>query len=141
MAVKRMKRPPPRLRSRYRRKAEPWTRGELKRLGKTAYSNLARRRKRTIKETVAEREARRIALPTGPRRWTAREIRMLGRFSDPEVGRRLRRTSGNVRSQRRKLKIRAFKPHKFKRWKPSELRLLGTAPDQEIARRLNRTRM
>src|SRR5438132_10592464 len=111
---------------RHSRKDVPWTLRELTQLGKTPDSILARRRKRTIKETVAEREARRIALPTGPRRWTAREIRMLGRFSDPEVGRRLRRTSGNVRSQRRKLKIPAFKPHKFKLWKPSELRLLGT---------------
>src|SRR6266404_4524935 len=86
-----VKKRPPR-RSRFRRKAEPWTRRELARLGKTADSKLARRNRRTIQETVAEREARRIALPTAPRRWTAKEIRMLGHFSDLEVARRLRRS-------------------------------------------------
>src|SRR5437867_3679332 len=128
-----------RFSKRYVRKGEPWKIGELKRLGKTADSRLARRAKRTITETVAEREARRIALPTGPRRWTAREIRLLGTLSDAELGRRLRRPRENVRSQRRTLSIPAFKPRKIKRWKPFEIRWLGTAPDQEIARRLDRT--
>src|SRR6266850_1369511 len=126
---------------RYSRKGEPWKMEELKRLGKTADSRLARQAKRTIQETVAEREARRIALPTAPRRWTAREMKMLGTMSDAELARRLRRSSGNVRYQRRIWNVRAFKTLKIKRWKPFEIRLLGTAPDQEIARRLNRTRM
>ena len=99
-----VKKRPPR-RSRFRRKAEPWTRRELARLGKSADSKLARRNRRTIQETVAEREARRIALPTAPRRWTAKEIRMLGHFSDREVARRLRRSQHSVRYQRKVLKL------------------------------------
>lgn len=89
-----------RLSKRYRRKGEPWKLEELKRLGKAADSYLARRARRTIKEIVAERESRRIALPTGPRRWTAREIRLLGTMSDAELARRLRRPRENVRSER-----------------------------------------
>lgn len=65
-----------------RRWGAPWTSAELKRLGKTPDSALARRWGRTIKEIAAERERRRIKLPTGPRRWIAREIMMLGRYSD-----------------------------------------------------------
>src|SRR5438128_3268461 len=98
-AVRKIKSRQPKPRSSYRRKGDPWTQAELKRLGKTVDSALARRRRRTIKETVAEREARRLALPTGPRRWTAREIRMLGRFSDPELGRRLRRNPSGQRDR------------------------------------------
>src|SRR6266496_6083633 len=96
-AVRKMKRRQPIARARYGRKGEPWTVSEIKRLGKTVDSALARRRRRTIKETVAERQGRRLALPTGPRPWTAREIRMLGRFSDCELGRRLRRNPYAVR--------------------------------------------
>src|ERR1700734_1269684 len=64
---------------------------ELQQLSKIPDSKLARRNQRTIKEVVAMRESRRIALPTPPRRWTAREIRLLGTLSDRETARRLRR--------------------------------------------------
>jgi len=49
------------LSKRQRRQGQPWTTGELKRLGKTPDSVLAQRRQRTITEIVAEREARGIA--------------------------------------------------------------------------------
>src|SRR5439155_18216953 len=129
------------LSKRYPHTGEAWKKGELRQLGKTADSRLAGRRKRTIQETVAEREARRIALPTGPRRWTAREIKLIGTMSDAELGRRLRRLRESVRSMRRALHIRAFKPLKIKRWTLPEIRLLGVLPDREIARRLKRSVM
>jgi|SRR5690242_8996275 len=50
------------------RRTKPWTIAELKQLGKTPDSILARRLVRTIKEVVAERERRRIGLPTAPHR-------------------------------------------------------------------------
>ena len=50
------------------RRGAPWTVRELRLLGKVPDSALARRTGRTIKETVAMREGRRIALPTAPRR-------------------------------------------------------------------------
>jgi hypothetical protein len=46
-----------------RRWGATWTLAELKCLGKTPDSVLARRTSRTIKEVVAERERRRIRLP------------------------------------------------------------------------------
>src|SRR6266571_6876081 len=87
------------------RRGAPWTFAELKRLGKTADSVLARRRRRTIKEVVAMREHLRIALETGPRPWTMREIQLLGTMNDYELSRRLRRANYRVRSQRLVLKI------------------------------------
>src|SRR5712672_2207705 len=92
-------------RSRYVRRGAPWSQAELKRLGKTPDSVLARRAKRTIKEIVAERTARRIALPTAARPWTAREINLLGRLNDVELSRRLRRSPEAVRRQRLSLHI------------------------------------
>ena len=73
------------------RRGESWTRAELKHLGRVPDSVLARRSGRTIKEIVAMRESRRIAMETGSRRWTASEIKMLGRYFDAELARRLRR--------------------------------------------------
>ena len=81
------------------KKTTPWTLAELKQLGRTPDSVLARRTGRTIKEVVAERERRRIGLRTPRRRWTAREINLLGNLSDMEVARRLgrdRRGDGRV---------------------------------------------
>src|ERR1035441_3021272 len=77
-----------------------WTAKEVKLLGKVPDSVLARRWGRTIKEVVAEREARRIGLVTAPRRWTARELRLLGAMNDREVARRLRRGRMQVRLKR-----------------------------------------
>ena len=74
------------------RRDAPWTIAELKQLGRTPDSILARRTGRTIKEVVAERERRRIGMRMPPRRWTAGEIRLLGRFSDLELARRFRRS-------------------------------------------------
>src|SRR5258708_40001244 len=99
-----------------RRGGAPCTAAELKHLGKTPDSVLARRLRRTIAEVVAERERRRIRLRTPPRRWTAREIKLLGAMFDMEVARRLRRTRDDVRRQRRSLRIPALRPHKGKRW-------------------------
>ncbi|PWU10182.1 MAG: hypothetical protein C5B50_25975 [Verrucomicrobia bacterium] len=82
------------------RRGAPWSVGELKRLGRTADSRLARLRRRTIKEVVAQRTARRLGVETGPRRWTAREIRLLGKFNDHELARRLSRRLSEVRQQR-----------------------------------------
>src|ERR1017187_2603802 len=118
----------------------PWTVAELKQLGRTPDSVLARRTQRTIQEIVAMRESRGIGLTTGPRRWTEREIRLLGTLSDHEVGRRLRRPAWAVCSQRTALKIPPFKPRpKWRAWKPSELILLRRLPTAEAARRLKRS--
>ena len=109
------------------RKGAPWTPAELNKLGKLPDSVLARRTGRTIKEIVAERERRRIRLPTPPRRWTAREIRLLGRFNDREVARRLRRSYEVVRRQRTNLGIPSLCPlPKSKLWIHAEDKLLGT---------------
>ena len=132
-----MKREP----NRWSRKGASWTLHELKQLGKVPDSVLARRTGRTIKEVVAERERRRLGLPTAPRRWTAREIRLLGRMNDNEVARRLRRTKSQVRTQRNALHIAPFiLPAKVRRWTLAEIRWLGKLPDQELARKFERTR-
>src|SRR6266571_5374166 len=91
------------------RTAMAWTTYEIRQLGRVPDSVLARRSGRTIKDVVAERERRRIGLPTGPRRWTAREIKLLGRWPDREVAARLRRTRHAVRKQRTALRIPAFR--------------------------------
>lgn len=118
----------------------PWTTAQLGQLGKVPDSVLARRTGRTIKEVVAEREARGIGLATGRRRWTAREIRLLGAMNDYEVARRLRRPQHQVSHQRKALKIPPFKPRaKFRYWKPSEIKRLGTLPDTDLAAKLGRT--
>src|SRR5438874_13807076 len=97
-----------------------WTRAEVRKLGKVPDSVLARRFRCTIKEIVAERERRGIALETGPRRWTAREIRLLGTMNDHELARRLRRPTHEVRRQRLELKIPPFKPRgQFRVWTPA----------------------
>ncbi|HEX9046564.1 MAG TPA: hypothetical protein VF988_06010, partial [Verrucomicrobiae bacterium] len=114
---------------------------ELKQLGKVPDSVLARRLRCPIKEVVAERERRGIALPTGPRRWTAREIRLLGQMNDHELARRLRRPKQHVHRQRKQLKIPPFKPRpRFRVWKPAEYRILGTVTDAEAAQILGRTK-
>ena len=74
----------------------PWTLAELKQLGRTPDSLLARRSRRTIHEVVAMRESRGIGLVTGPRPWRAREIKLLGTMPDHELGRRLRRSAWAV---------------------------------------------
>jgi hypothetical protein len=86
--------------AKFRRGGVPWKLAELKQLGKTPDSVLARLRQRTIKEVVARRESQRVKLITPPRRWTAREIRLLGTMSDREISRRLRRSYESVRWQR-----------------------------------------
>src|SRR5437764_12296924 len=119
---------------------DKWTVAEIKQLGKVPDSVLARRFRCTIKEIVAERERRGIALETGPRRWTAREIRLLGTMNDHELARRLRRPKHQVRQQRLDLNIPPFKPRsRFRLSKPAEFRILGTMTDPEAARRLGRT--
>src|SRR5437868_6631073 len=123
------------------RRGAPWTAKELKSLGKTPDSALARRYRRTISEVVAERERRRIRLCTGPRRWTPREVRLLGTMFDYELARRLERHRLDVFRQRRTLGIRAYRPWKGRKWTRPEDKLLGTAADREIAARLKRTRM
>jgi hypothetical protein len=87
-----------------------WTLAQLKQLGKTPDSVLARRTGRTVKAVVAMRQRRRIRLTTPPRPWTARETALLGRFNDAELGRRLRRPQWNVRRQRLTLRIAPFRP-------------------------------
>jgi hypothetical protein len=109
----------------FRRRGALWTIAELKQLGKTPDSVLARRTGRTIQEIVAERENRRIKLETGPRRWTAREIKMLGRLNDFEVARRLRRSKGSVRRQRIALRIPALHPLIGRFWTRDEDKLFG----------------
>jgi len=86
--------------AKFRHRGTPWKLAELKQLGKTPDSVLARRFKRTIKEVVAMRDSRRVDLATSPRRWTAREIRLLGTMPDLETARQLRRSCGAVRHQR-----------------------------------------
>src|SRR2546427_6225860 len=111
-----------------------WTPAEAKLLGKIPDSVLARRNGRFIKDVVAERERRRIAMETGPRRWTGREIRLLGTMNDSEVARRLRRPKHHVRNQRIALNIPPFKAHpKGRPWTAAEIKLLGQAPDAELA--------
>jgi hypothetical protein len=97
----------------------PWSVAEVRQLGKVPDSVLARRRGRTIKEVVAEREARRIRLPTGPRRWTARELRLLGTMNDRELGRQLQRGGTQVRKKRVALGIPSYLPaRKCRPWQP-----------------------
>src|SRR5580692_8538700 len=101
------------------RRGAPWTIAEVKQLGKTPDSVLARRAGRTIKEVTVERERRRIRLCTPPRRWTAREIKLLGHYNDWELGRRLRRPSHQIRTRRRMFGIPAFRPKRAARvWSP-----------------------
>ena len=121
-----------------RRWGAPWTLAELKRLGKTPDSILARRTGRTIKEVVTERERKRIRLLLPPRRWTAREIKILGRYSDSEVARRLRRDINDVRQHRRRLHIPPLRPLKVRKWTRAQDKLLGTRPDREVAKLLKR---
>ncbi len=101
---------------------------ELKQLGKIPDSVLAQRFGRTITETVAEREKRRINLPIAARQWTANEIKMLGKFNDCEVARRLCRTPDQVRKQRIRFGIPSIKPQQIKKWTRAEEKLVGTAP-------------
>jgi len=123
--------------TRFPRQGARWTLAELKQLGRTPDSVLARREGRPIREAVAMRVSRRVALPTPGRRWTARESRLLGTKPDAEVARRLRHPDAAVRLQRLALKIPAFKFQSlYKSWTSAEIRLVGTAADPEIARRL-----
>src|SRR5713101_2576875 len=78
-------------------RAAQWTEDELRQLGRTPDSVLARRLGRTIQEVAAERVARRIGLAKGGRRWTEREVRLLGTMADQDVGQRLRRPRHEVR--------------------------------------------
>src|SRR6266566_6038429 len=122
------------------RRGAPWTFADLKRLGKTADSVLARLRRRTIKEVVAMREHLRIALETGPRRWTMREIGLLGKKNDYELSRRFRRPKYEVHAQRRALGIPPFKPRpEWRYWEAWEKELLGTMRDEDLAQDLGRT--
>jgi hypothetical protein len=52
----------PRVNAKFRRRGEPWTLAELKQLGRTPDSVLARRLARTINEIVATRNSQRIGL-------------------------------------------------------------------------------
>src|SRR5437867_3412640 len=123
-----------------RRKVRPWLAAEVKQLGKVPDSVLARKTGRTLRDLKEQREARRIALPTAPRRWTAREIRLLGKMSDAEVARGLRRPVHHVRRQRISLRIPILKPAApSRRWTLQEIRLLGIRPDAELARKFGRT--
>jgi hypothetical protein len=92
----------------YPRQGAPWSKAELKRLGKSPDSVLARRRGRTIKEVVAMREARRIGLPLPSRRWTANEIQLLGKLPDLEIARRTRRSKSAIQHFRASLGIPAL---------------------------------
>ena len=122
------------------RRGKPWTAAEIAKFGRVPDSVLARRLHRSIKEVVAERERRRIALPMRHRRWTAREVRLLGTMNDYELARRLRRPNHQVHCQRRALNIPPFKPRSnWRYWKPAEMLLLGTMPDEELATQLGRT--
>src|SRR6266513_829888 len=113
-------------------KIKPWTTAEVKQLGRVPDSVLARETGRTLRDILQQREARRIALPTGPRRWTAGEIRLLGKMTDTEVARRLRRPLQHVRLQRIALDIPILKPAAPSRpWTTEEIRLLGKRPDAE----------
>src|SRR6266404_2118397 len=124
------------------RRGSAWTAAERKLLGKLPDSVLARQSRRTIKEVRAERERRRIGLPTPPNRWTAREIRLLGRFNDAELARRLHRPHHEVRKVRISFKIPPFKAAaKTRPWTVAEIKLLGTLPDAELARRFGRTEL
>src|ERR1035441_8305539 len=73
----------------------PWMLAELKQLGRTPDSLLARRSRRTIHEVVAMRESRGIGLVTGPRPWTAREIKLLGTMPDHELDRKSTRLNSS----------------------------------------------
>jgi hypothetical protein len=122
------------------RRGSAWSFAELKRLGKTPDSVLARRRGRTIKEIVTMREHYRIAMETGPRPWTMREIKLLGTINDYEVARRLRRSNYQVWHQRTAFKIAPFKPAPpCRKWKLWEIKLLGTMRDSAMAAKLGRT--
>ena len=124
------------------RRGAQWTIAELKQLGKTPDSVLAKFTGRTIHEVVEMREHQRIGLPDPSRRWTAREINLLGTMSDSELGRRMRRTVHQVRKRRVSLKIPSFKPAAESRdWTLSEIKLLGTMRDDKLARQLKRTQV
>src|SRR6266478_8032880 len=113
------------------RRGARWTVAELKRVGKTPDSVLARRRGRTIKEVVAKRESRGIGRLTGRCPWTAREILLLGKMNDHELGRRLRRRVWTVSYRRDALDIPPFIPRsEFHSWTGQEIRLLGRAVDR-----------
>ncbi len=141
-----------------RRKA-PWTTAELKQLGRTPDSVLARRFRRTIREVLAKREARRIGLPIRRRTWTPAEIRLLGTMPDQELAERLRRSYHLVWYQRKMLGIPPFQSSPTRRqngrkrklktasayfgkktrpWTAAEEKLLGTMADADLAWKLKR---
>ena len=115
------------------RRGSAWSFAEIKRLGNTPDSVLARRSRRTIKEIVAMREHYRIAMETGPRPWTMREIKLLGRMNDYELARRLRAQTSSLAAKSRfqARPIQASAP--CRKWEPSEIKLLGTMRDAVLA--------
>src|SRR2546425_12665271 len=115
-----------------KRRGAAWTLAELKQVGKVPDSVLARRTGRTIKEVVAQREHRRVRLPTPPRRWTASELRMLGwkpeelrlvgKLRDEEVAACTGHTVTAVHNRRRALGL-PMPQSKIYRWKPEHDKL------------------
>src|SRR2546428_5512583 len=97
---------------RYSRKGAPWRLKELRQLGKVPDSVVARRTGRTIKEVVAERNARRVRTDFFFKQKTAYEIKLLGKLNDYELARRFRRARYEVRWQRVALKIPPFVPRR-----------------------------
>ncbi len=91
-------------------RGDRWTARELKLLGKLPDSVLARRTGRTIKEIVAEREARRIRVPAGSRRWTANEIKLLENSATLNWPVGLRARSGKCESSGWSVKYRHSSP-------------------------------
>src|SRR5207302_1297357 len=94
---------------------------------------------RTIKEVVAERTRRRLALPTAPGRWTVQELRMLGKYPDRELARRLGRPRKQIHDERHRLNIPPWRTMHFKYWTRSEIRLVGKLPDAEVATKTGHT--
>ena len=107
-------------------------------LGKVPDSVLAKRSGRTIREIVAMRQERRIAVSLAGRRWTNRETQLLGTLSDRQVAQSIGREAKSVAQRRRQPGIAQHDGSTQRAWTQAEERQLGTMSDRDLARRLGR---
>ena len=98
--------------------ARPWTRQELKLLGKMPDAELAARIGRTKNAVRVMRLRRGLPNPLGPYHrdggGAAEELQLLGTVPDGELAARLGRSEGAIRSKRHTLGIPIFIDHRLR---------------------------
>jgi hypothetical protein len=121
----------------------PWTKAEIKMLGKLPDSVVAARVNRSKLAIINARTRFKISPAPGTgmhaRRWNPRWDKLLGKATDKDVAKKIGRTMAAVRTRRNKLGIPLNKPLR-RDWTPEEEKLLGTDYDFVIAKRINRKR-